>query len=161
MAGKRNDGEVRIERKELQRTLGAVAAGWALPGLGHVLLGRLGRGLIFGAIVWSCFALGLTHDGRLALRDPKQPFLTSLQVVANLGVGPVDMVARLAVYGSVVYRMPHPAKQDAREIAEIFRDRAKSGVSIYGTAYLWTAGLMNLLLLFDIWDIGRKKGFEA
>ncbi len=26
-----------------------------------------------------------------------------------------------------------------------------------GTAYLWTAGLMNLLLLFDIWDIGRRK----
>ena len=76
MAGQRDEGEGRLERKQLQRTLGAVAAGWALPGLGHVLLGRLRRGLLFGAIVWSCFALGMAHDGRLALRDPKQPFLT-------------------------------------------------------------------------------------
>ncbi len=44
---------------------------------------------------------------------------------------------------------------------EIFRERARSGVSIYGTAYLWTAGLMNLLLLFDVWDIGRKRGGEG
>ena len=36
--------------------------------------------------------------------------------------------------------------------------RQRSATSIYGTAYLWTAGLMNLLLLLDIWDIavGRK-----
>ena len=160
MADRRDEGAGRIERKELQRILGAVAAGWAVPGLGHVLLGRLGRGLLFGAIVWSCFALGMTHEGRLALRDPKQPFLTSLQVVANLGVGPVDLVARLVVYGAPVYRLPHPTAPRAREIGETFRERAKSGVSIYGTAYLWTAGLMNLLLLFDIWDVGRKRGFE-
>jgi hypothetical protein len=28
---------------------------------------------------------------------------------------------------------------------------------MYGTAYVWTAGLMNLLLLFDVWDVGRGK----
>ena len=39
----------------------------------------------------------------------------------------------------------------------ILRRRTESGLSIYGTAYLWTAGLMNLLLLFDVWDIGTGR----
>jgi len=142
---------------EMKRTLVAIAAAWLLPGLGHILLGRLRRGLLFGAIIWSCFGLGLIHDGRLALRDPRQPFLTGLQVVANLGVGPADVVARMAVYGRVAYSMRvNRADPDDRRV-DIFRERARSGVSIYGTAYLWTAGLMNLLLLFDVWDVGRKR----
>ena len=160
MAAQRDEAAVTMDAGTRARILGAIAAGWLVPGFGHVLIGRVRRGLIFGAIVWFCFAFGLMHDGRLALRDTKQPFLTSLQVVANLGVGPVDLVARLVVYGAPVYRLPHPTAPRAREIGETFRERAKSGVSIYGTAYLWTAGLMNLLLLFDIWDVGRKRGFE-
>jgi hypothetical protein len=38
-----------------------------------------------------------------------------------------------------------------------YRDRIRSSASAYGTAYLWTAGLMNLLLLFDVWDIGKGR----
>jgi len=160
MAGQRaQSGAAAAQRAaQTRRTLTAVAAGWLLPGLGHILLGRLRRGLLFGALVWSCFGLGLAHDGRLALRDPRQPFLSGLQVVANLGVGPADLLARLAVYGRAAYAMPNPGHTDGSDGREdIFRDRARSGVSIYGTAYLWTAGLMNLLLLFDVWDVGRKR----
>jgi hypothetical protein len=136
----------------------AVGLGWLLPGLGHVYLGRFRQGLLFGAIIWSAFSLGLANDGRLALRDERQPLLTGLQIVANLGVGPADMVARRWVYGELAYRLPNEQARGADEQrAEIFRERARSGVSIYGTAYLWTAGLMNLLLLFDVWDIGRGR----
>ena len=51
-------------------------------------------------------------------------------------------------------------RTDGETPTQIFRQRARSGVSIYGTAYLWTAGLMNLLLLFDVWDIGRQRREE-
>ena len=131
---------------------------WLVPGLGHVLLGQYRRGLLFGVLVWGCFGLGMAHEGRLALRDARQPFLTTLQVVANVGVGPADMIARKSVYGTLAYRLgdARPTPESARR-GEIFRSRARSGVSIYGTAYLWTAGLMNLLLLFDVWDIGRGR----
>jgi hypothetical protein len=115
--------------------------------------------LLFGGLIWACFALGMAHDGRLAMRDARQPFLTGLQVVANLGIGPADMVARWAVYGSVVYTLPSSARGGTEHpYARTFRERTRSPLSIYGTAYLWTAGLMNLLLLFDVWDIamGRK-----
>jgi len=161
MAAKRDEAPSGALDREFFRTLGAVGAGWLVPGLGHILVGRVRRALLFGAIVWVSFGLGLAHDGRLALRDSKQPFLTSLQVVANLGIGPADLIARLAVYGEATYSLPRGGGAVARQRSEIFRERAKSGVSIYGTAYLWTAGLMNLLLLFDIWDIGRKRASQA
>ena len=146
------------EAADLRRTLLAVGAAWILPGLGHILLGRVGRGVLFGVLLLGSFGVGLAHDGRLALRDPRQPFLTTLQVVANLGMGPADAIARLGVYGEFVYSMGPPLHGALESRASvIFRERTKSALSIYGTAYLWTAGLMNLLLLFDVWDIGRGR----
>ena len=148
-----------VESAALTKTLLAVGAAWIIPGLGHLLLGRVQRGILFGALIWGSFGLGLAHDGRLALRDERQPFLSALQVVANLGVGPVDLIARRVVYGEVAYVMPgkRGATVEKALRAKTLRQRARSGVSIYGTAYLWSAGLMNLLLLFDVWDIGRGR----
>ena len=147
-----------LSRSELGRLAAIVAAAWAVPGLGHILLGRVQRGLLFALLIWGSFGLGLAHEGRLALRDPRQPILSSLQVIANLGVGPADALARLSVYGKVVYRFQGvPDWRSEDRVERVFRERARSGVSIYGTAYLWTAGLMNLLLLFDVWDIARRR----
>jgi len=145
-------------RSEMGRLVAVVAAAWAVPGLGHILLGRVGRGLLFGSLIWASFAVCLAHDGRLALRDPRQPILSSLQVIANLGVGPADAVARMRVYGKPAYSFRGvPDWRSEDRIERVFRERARSGVSIYGTAYLWTAGLMNLLLLFDVWNIGTRR----
>lgn len=147
------------EHAVLRKTLLAVGAAWVVPGLGHLLLGRIHRGILFALLIWGSFGLGLAHDGRLALRDQRQPFLSTLQVVANLGIGPADLIARQVVYGEVAYRMPGPNSTTAANVhrPKILRERATSGLSIYGTAYLWTAGLMNLLLLFDVWDLGRGR----
>ncbi len=143
---------------QVPRTLLAVFAGWDLPGLGHLLLGRVRRGLLFAAILLGSYGLGLAHEGRLALRDERQPFLSGLQVIANLGIGPLDMVSRLYIYGGLVYSLPQGVQGGAEnKYSQIFRERTRSALSIYGTAYLWTAGLMNLLLLFDIWDIGMAR----
>jgi hypothetical protein len=152
------NGAPDAESIDTRRLAATVGAAWLIPGLGHLLLGRTGRGLLYGCLVWVSFGLGLAHDGRLALRDPRQPVLSALQVIANLGVGPADAVARTVVYGSPVYQFRGvPDWRSPDRIERVFRDRARSGVSIYGTAYLWTAGLMNLLLLFDVWDIGLGR----
>jgi len=136
----------------------AVVAGWVVPGMGHVLVGRVRRGVLFAILVLGSFGLGLAHDGRLALRNDNEAFLTSLQLVANVGVGPADLIARARVYGEPAYALPSDPsdpRYDARQ--DILRQRARSTESIYGTAYLWTAGLMNLLLLLDVWDIARGR----
>ena len=136
----------------------AIAMAWVLPGLGHILLGRVRRGLLFGALILGSFAMGMAHEGRLALRDDRQPFLSLLQVVANVGVGPLDFWARTHVYSEVAYALPRDvADPDHERLLNILRNRTRSILSIYGTAYLWTAGLMNLLLLFDVWDIGMRR----
>ena len=147
-----------VGRSESGRLVAIIFGAWAVPGLGHIVLGRVSRGLLFGLLIWASFALGLAHEGRLALRDPRQPILSSLQVIANLGVGPADAVARMWVYGKPGYRFRGvPDWRSEDRVERVFRERARSGVSIYGTAYLWTAGLMNLLLLFDVWDIGTRR----
>ncbi len=137
----------------------AVLSGWLFPGLGHIVLGRVRRGIFFAVLVLGSFALGMAHEGRLALRDERgAPILSALQVVANAGVGLPDLAARVGVYGEVAYALPGDPREAAYgERLRILRDRTKSIASIYGTAYLWTAGLMNLLLLFDLWDIGRGR----
>lgn len=156
-AATRENGEA-LAGAELRRVVVALVAGWAVPGLGHVVIGRIRRGLIFAAIILICFTLGLLHDGRLSLRDRGQPFLSTLQVVANAGVGIPDLLARWSVYGETAYALPQDASFPEYEARRtILRHRARSGLSLYGTAYLWTAGLMNLLLLFDVWDLGRRR----
>ncbi|NIM01549.1 MAG: hypothetical protein GTN89_11995 [Acidobacteria bacterium] len=143
----------------VRRTLLSVFLGWLVPGFGHVMLGRVRRGVFFGVLLWASFGFGMAHDARLSLRDDKQPLLTGLQVVANLGMGPIDPIVRLFVYGEITYSMT--AGDNAVQRVEKFRARERSPLSIYGTAYVWTAGLMNLLLLFDIWDIGRGRRGDA
>src|SRR5262245_58573920 len=81
------------------RTAAALVAGWLVPGAGQAVLGRVRRAVVFFVLVMGSFGLGLAHDGRLALYSPRDGFLTCLQLVANLGVGPSDAFARMAVYG--------------------------------------------------------------
>jgi hypothetical protein len=134
-----------------------VALGWLVPGAGHAVLGRLRRAVFFFLLIGTSFTLGLAHDGRLSLYSPSDAFLTGLQVVANVGVGPADLAARLGVYGEAAYELPDQNDPAYPHRADIFRDRQRSAVSAYGTAYLWTAGLMNLLLLLDVWDIAKRR----
>lgn len=139
------------------RTAAALVAGWLVPGAGHAVLGRVSRGVLFFGIVMGSFGLGLAHDGRLALYSEKERFLTGLQLVANAGVGPADAFARINVYGEAAYAVPDPSDPSFRRRLDTFRDRQRSAVSAYGTAYLWSAGLMNLLLLMDVWDIAKRR----
>jgi hypothetical protein len=139
------------------RTLLALVAGWLVPGAGHAILGRAGRGALFFVLIMGSFGLGLAEEGRLALYSPRDGFLTGLQLVANVGVGPADALARLSVYGEAAYVLPEQSDPAHAPRLETFRARQRSAVSAYGTAFLWSAGLMNLLLLLDVWDIAKRR----
>ena len=116
--------------------LAAVSA-WVFPGLGHFYLGRRRTAFLYAAIVTVTFLLGLSFQGRLYTIDSSQP-LTILATFAVSGAGLLNIAAR-------------------------FLSDAPGGAILaptyeYGCAYLLTAGLMNLLLMLDAWDIasGRK-----
>ena len=139
------------------RTAVALLAGWLVPGAGHAILGRARRGAVFFLLVMGSFGIGLAEDGRLALYSSRDWFLTGLQLIANLGVGPADAFARTSVYGEVVYRLPEQSDPSHAALIGTFRERQRSALSAHGTAFLWTAGMMNLLLLMDVWDIAKRR----
>jgi len=131
---------------------------WLLPGLGHVYLGRRRSGLVFFAVVLATFLLGVTSDGAASLIDPRQP-LTYLATFDNLAIGPIEIVSRYATFGRLVYRAP-AEETDPRqaELTDAIRRRVRSVTYEYGNTFLLTAGLMNMLLILDAFDVatGRK-----
>ncbi|MEZ5331394.1 MAG: DUF6677 family protein [Thermoanaerobaculia bacterium] len=119
------------------RALGTLAAGFLVPGLGHMLLGRIGRGVAFLLLVLAAVATGVSLEGNLYRVLPGQP-LTLLATLGSMGMGLPYFVLRWA--------------------AGYQGDVTAAGYE-YGTAFLLTGGLMNLLLLLDVWDISRgRKG---
>lgn len=131
---------------------------WLLPGLGHIYLGRKQTGLVFLAVVLATFLLGIGSDGTASLIDPRQP-LTYLATFDNLAVGPIEIFSRYATFRRIVYRMPaNEADPRQDELTTRVRRRIQSVTYEYGNTFLLTAGLMNMLLILDAFDIatGRK-----
>lgn len=116
----------------------AMVSAWLFPGLGHYYLGRRRSALAFALIVTATFLAGLSFQGRLYTIEAGQP-LTILATFAVFGTGLLNIAARLL--------SDNPAGTILAATYE------------YGCAYLLTAGLMNLLLVLDAYDIatGRKR----
>ena len=138
----------------------ACVLAWLAPGAGHLFLGRRVRAAVFFVIVLTTFSLGLAFDGKPSVVDRRQPILSWLQVFANVGTGPVEALARERIFGKLAYQLP-PEDAGAEPHSDVgveLRRRTESPRTPYGTAYLWTAGLMNILLILDAFDIamGRK-----
>ncbi len=111
-------------------------AAWAIPGAGHLWLGRRGKGLVFLVALPLMFAVGLALRGRLFPFDLSDP-LVALQALADLGVGLTYLVASALGYGA----------GDVRAVTYE-----------YGNAFLVVAGLLNVLVIIDAYDValGRK-----
>jgi hypothetical protein len=120
------------------RAFAAAALAWLFPGLGHFYLRRRATAVLFAVIVAASFALGLSFEGRLYTVEDGQP-LTILATFAVYGAGLLNIAARL-----------FSSNPGGTVLAPTYE---------YGCAFLLTAGLMNLLLMLDVWDIaiGRKK----
>jgi hypothetical protein len=118
--------------------LAAVALAWLFPGLGHFYLGRRRTAMAFAVIVTVTFLAGLSFQGRLYTVEDGQP---------------LSILATFAVYGAGLLNIA------ARVLSENPGGTILAPTYEYGCAYLLTAGLMNLLLVLDAWDIatGRKK----
>ena len=111
-------------------------AAWAIPGAGHLLLGRLQKGLTFLVALVLMFLMGLWLEGRLFPIEVRQP-LVALAALAEMGGGVAFFVARQAGAGA------------GRVVALTYE---------YGNVFLIVAGLMNMLVVLDAFDIaqGRK-----
>ncbi|MCA1560952.1 MAG: hypothetical protein LC804_12035 [Acidobacteria bacterium] len=111
-------------------------AAWAVPGAGHLWLGRRQKGWIFLVTLPLMFATGLLLHGRLFPFEPSQP-LVALAAIADVGMGVPYFLARAAGFGG-------------GEVVSIAYE--------YGNTFLIVAGLMNFLVILDAHDmaLGRK-----
>ncbi len=131
---------------------------WLLPGLGHAWLGRTGRAAAFFLIVLATFALGVLSGGSASVVDRQQP-LSFLATLDGLAMGPLDLVARKVTLGEIVFALPDAEGDPHRQaLLTRIRERVKIATYEYGSTFLLTAGLMNILLILDAFDIatGRK-----
>lgn len=132
----------------------ACVIAWLVPGGGHFYLGKRVKGAIFLAVVLSTFTVGVMLQGRVYLANREQP-LSYLATFANVALGPLDLVGRQATYSRIIYILP--SEQDAelyRDVLAQMRRKILAVTHEYGTTFLLTAGLMNILLILDVFDIG-------
>ena len=120
------------------RTWIAMALAYLVPGAGHLYLGRRERAIAFFCIVVFMFAVGLAIDGDLyAVTRTGGSLLRLLAAFGSMGAGLLYWIADFrGVTGDIT-----------------------SITYEHGTAFIITAGLMNLLLVLDAFDIaeGRKQ----
>ncbi len=112
------------------------AAAWALPGAGHLWLGRTQKGLTFLIALTAMFAFGLWLEGRLFPFAVSQP-LVVLAAFADIGIGIPYFLAKLFDAGR-------------GDVVTITYE--------YGNTFIIVAGLLNMLVVLDVFDTaqGRK-----
>ena len=115
----------------------AIVVAWFLPGAGHFMLGRRGRGLFFAILVLGSLIFGLVLGGHLPWQFRGSP-LFILASIGALGGGLPVLVARML---------------------ELSGELTGAGFE-YGRAFIITAGLMNWMLVLDTWDIVWGKELE-
>lgn len=121
------------------RALGLVVLSWLVPGAGHFVIGRRGKGIVFLLVSLAAVVIGCQLEGNLYRVTAGQP-LTLLGTLASLGAGLPYLALRFVFHyqGEVMAR----------------------GYE-YGTAFLVTAGLMNWLVVLDVWDRVRMTAGSA
>jgi hypothetical protein len=120
---------------------GPVALGWLIPGGGHFLLRRNGRGILLFVSITLMFLCGLLMRG--AMFQPQSGDL--LTILINTGGFIGDLASGILYLVSVWLGYNQP------DMPGLVHD--------YGTKFLVTAGLLNVLAMVDAFDIaaGRKS----
>ncbi len=111
------------------------AAAWFLPGAGHLWLGRRQKGLVFLVSLTLMFAFGLWLEGRLFPFEISQP-LVALAAIADVGIGLPYFVAKAIGVGA------------GRVVAITYE---------YGNTFVIAAGLLNMLVVLDVFDIAKGR----
>ncbi|HEX7893602.1 MAG TPA: DUF6677 family protein, partial [Terriglobales bacterium] len=101
----------------------APAVGWLIPGAGHLIQKRWGRGLLLMASVVIMFVLGVLMQGHV-YKPNGGNILDILGFVGDVGAGALYLVVRVLDFGNAVV---------PRAVAD------------YGKIFIIVAGLLNFM----------------
>ncbi|MDQ6675668.1 MAG: hypothetical protein M3Z09_00060 [Acidobacteriota bacterium] len=117
-----------------------VFVAWMIPGGGHLMLKRRGRAILLALAILLMFVAGLAMRG--AMFHPERGDLLTTVInyggfIANLAAGAPYLLTTMMGYSQL-------------DVAGHVHD--------YGTKFLVTAGLLNILAMVDVYEIaiGRK-----
>src|SRR5712692_1508631 len=129
---------VAVAELEYPLTSMAVVAplvGWLIPGGGHILLKRYGRGILLLVSVVAMFLIGLGMQGRI-YKPNGGDILDILGFVGDVGSGALYFLARIMDWGDVM---------------------AANAAADYGKTFLIVAGLLNFIAAADAHHIALGK----
>lgn len=134
--------EVASQKPPVGSWLPMVAAAWILPGGGHLMLKHRMRASLIGASVTIMFLFGLFMRGALFVPESGDNILTTL---INYG----GFVGNLA--SGLLYLLTKALGYNQPDIAGHVHD--------YGTKFLVSAGLLNILSMVDVYElaVGKKS----
>jgi hypothetical protein len=110
-------------------------AGWLVPGAGHFLLRKWGRGALLAASILGMFTIGIAMQGKLYAGA--HDILDMLGLAGDLGNGLLYVLSRVAGWGA---------------------DQVTVTTGDYGTRFIVVAGLLNIIAAVDAHNLrtGRK-----
>jgi hypothetical protein len=110
-------------------------AGWLVPGAGHFLLRKWGRGALVSLSIVCMFGLGLAMQGKIY--SGAHDVLEMLGLVGDLGNGLLFFLGRAMGLGA---------------------DQVQVTTADYGTRFIVVAGLLNVISAVDAHNLrtGRK-----
>ncbi len=125
------------ERAGFAKILAACVAGAFVPGLGHAVLRKWDRAIVFFVCISVMLILGIRLQGRLF--DPDfADFFSTLKFIADAGSG-------------LLYWIPWSRGLGVGNPTAYTYD--------YANVFIYVAGLLNMLVIVDAFDIalGRKQ----
>lgn len=111
-------------------------AGWLVPGAGHFLQRKWGRGLLLAFSIIGMFSFGLAMNGKVY--TTAHDILDILGMAGDLGNGLLYIIVRIAGLGT---------------------DQVQVTTGDYGRAFMEVSGLLNVIAAVDAHNLrtGRKS----
>ena len=118
------------------RALYQTLLAWLLPGLGHVVQGRFAKAAYFAALVLGTYVLGVWLSEGAAVSSARFPF----HAYGQYGAGLPAFVASWFGEGPTGHTI----------------DRLELGL-----VFTTVAGILNVIVMVDVYEYTRRKALEA
>ena len=118
--------------------ISAAIAGWLVPGLGHLLLGKWGKAIGYFLAVATLVVMGLRMRGDVFASGGDA--FGMLGFLADLGAG-------------VFYFLAHTINPVGADVSRAAGD--------YGTRLIATAGVLNLLCVLEAYQLGFHREVKS
>jgi len=127
----------RVQGKSPVSPILVLFAGWLIPGAGHFLIRKWGRGALLLISIVAMFAIGLSLQGKVYVPNTSE-LLDILNFAGDLGTGLLYVLARTMDLGA---------------------SSVQTAVADYGSKFIVVAGLLNIISAVDAHSLatGRKR----